>query len=128
MPFQEPAHCSLGQKPRSIHRKTQLPSLASQAPDVSTDIIDILESMRTHPPGAVQKSNSLVTFCKRKLGGSDTTVFLSSRNHPSAAATRSFTHLPSCVTHEGPTTVSFMSRCSAPSLIRRLRNALTLRE
>src|ERR1700730_3891970 len=45
-----------------------------------------------------------------------------------AAATRSFTHLPSCVTHAGPTTVSSMSRCSAPSLISKLRKAETLRE
>ena len=35
---------------------------------------------------------------------------------------------PSCVTHEGPTTSSFMSTFNSPSLINKLRNAVTLRE
>src|SRR5690242_10810283 len=41
---------------------------------------------------------------------------LRKENHPApnAAATRWFAHLPSCVTHDGPTTSSFMSMCSSP--------------
>jgi len=47
---------------------------------------------------------------------------------PTAAATRLLTTSPWCVTHDGPTTSSVISMLNSPSLISRLRNAVTLRE